>query len=201
MPSYGRARGDDSPVFGSDYTKPQTYSTLPKAKKAPRPRPPPVNARRDVDEMDGPTPWSNTLRSERSMKPWEKEAMEHEAYQSSTANEPYHPSQAPLTAPKPKITQIFTQSTARPQQQSAGPRSVSPAVARKPQHSPVRSPIPQQYNSYEPSYEPSGGVSGHPQQPNIVHLQYNSPMGLYSRDNIRDAYVGQTQGRASKPAS
>lgn len=121
VPSYGRARGDDSPVFGSDYTKPQTYSTLPKAKKAPRPRPPAVNARKDIEEMDGPTPWSNTLRSERSMKPWEKEAMEHEAYQSATANEPYHPSQAPLTAPKPKITQIFTQSTARPQQQSAGP--------------------------------------------------------------------------------
>ena len=193
IPSFGRAAAtDDAPIFGSDYTKPQTYQTLPKMKRESRPRPP-VNARQDVDQVDGPSPWSNTLKNDRSLKPWEKEALEHEAYQGSTADEPFRPS----TAPKPKITQIFTQSTARTQQ-SAAPRSVSPAVARKPQRSPVRSPVPNYHNSYEPS----GGVSGPPEpQPNIVHLQYNSPMGLYSSSNIRDAYVGQTQGRASKPAS
>lgn len=34
----------------------------------------------------------------------------------------------------------------------------------------------------------------------VVHLQYNSPIGLYSRDNIRDTYVGQTKGRALSPS-
>ena len=119
--------------------------------------------------------------------------MEQEAYQGSTASEPFRPA----TATKPRITQIFTQSTARPQQ-SAAPRSVSPTVAPKPHRSPDRSPVPHHQNSYEPF----GGVSGPPgQQPNIVHLQYNSPIGMYSSDNIRDAYVGQTQGRARKPAA
>lgn len=197
LPAYGRAVADDSPIFGSDYTKPETYQTLPKAKKPSRPRPPAVNARREEDEVEGRSPWSSTLRGERNLKPWEKEALEMEMYQGATATEPFRPSQAPTVAPKPRITQITAQSTARSSQHASGARSVSPAV-RKPQHSPVRSPIPQhQYNSYEPH----GDVSGPADQPNVVHLQYNSPMGMYSKDNIRDAYIGQTQGRASKPAS
>ena len=200
MPAYGRAVGDDSPVFGSDYTTPASYQTLPKAKKPSRPRPPPVN-RRAEDEG-----WASTLKAEKNLKPWEKEALEMEMYQGATATEPFRHSQAPAIAPKPRITQITAQSTARPQQSAprpshhaSGARSVSPAT-RKPQYAPSRSPIPhyqQQYNSYEPY----GDVSGAPESPRIVHLQYNSPMGLYSKDNIQDAFIGQTQGRASKPVS
>ena len=202
MPAYGRAVADDSPVFGSDYNDPASYQTLPKAKKPSRPRPPPVNRR---DDEEG---WSSTLRAERNLKPWEKEALEMEMYQGATATEPFRPSLAPAVAPKPRITQITAQSTARPQQsaprpshQASGARSVSPAV-RKPQHPPTRSPVPQpQYNSYEPYGDISGAPPDTPGTPRIVHLQYNSPMGLYSKGNIQDAFVGQTQGRASKPVS
>jgi len=30
--------------------------------------------------------------------------------------------------------------------------------------------------------------------PNVVHAQYNSPMGLYSAENIASQYAAQTKG-------
>lgn len=29
--------------------------------------------------------------------------------------------------------------------------------------------------------------------PKVVHLQYNSPIGLYSKQNVKETYIGQTK--------
>jgi len=36
--------------------------------------------------------------------------------------------------------------------------------------------------------------------PQVVHLQYNSPMGLYSQQNVQDTYQGQTRALTGQPA-
>ncbi|XP_063969533.1 PDZ and LIM domain protein 3-like [Lytechinus pictus] len=44
----------------------------------------------------------------------------------------------------------------------------------------------------------SGGGAAQPQSaPNMVHKQFNSPVGIYSAQNIADSYRGQTEGTAS----
>ncbi|KAL4240754.1 PDZ and LIM domain protein 3 [Mactra antiquata] len=202
VPNFGRAgQSAESQYmnFGVDYTKPQPPPQQPKQFSS-RPRPPPVN-RRDDDDLDG-QPWSNTLKGEsKLLKPWEREALEAERYQSGTVDQPYRPyTDSP---PKPRITQISAQSTARPAESqlspAAGYRSVSPSVPPKPNRSSVspayQSPSLQQLSPYA-NNDVSGGGRGQEGAPNIVHLQYNSPMGLYSKDNVMDTYVGQTQGRA-----
>ncbi|KAH9492077.1 PDZ and LIM domain protein 1 [Bulinus truncatus] len=42
--------------------------------------------------------------------------------------------------------------------------------------------------SAQPFGQPKAAV------PNVVHAQYNSPMGLYSANNIADTYSKQTEG-------
>ena len=46
---------------------------------------------------------------------------------------------------------------------------------------------------------PGGGGSQGPQSPkqaipNVVHAQFNTPIGLYSADNIAKSYADQTAG-------
>lgn len=143
------------------------------------------------------------------MKPWELEAMQTERYQSSTADEPYRPHMQPTTAPKPRIVQISAQSSAGPPPEqnspSAGYRSVSPTVPPKPYRPQAPPPTASQYQYPSPQHlSPNvahNDVSGgHGAAPNIVHLQYNTPIGLYSNANVMDTYVGQTQGQALSPS-
>lgn len=121
--------------------------------------------------------------------------MEAERYQAATATQPYRPHTQPAVSPKPKV-QISTPTNSRPVENSApaaGYRSVSPVVPPKPSRSPTYAPYQQQLCATN-----DDDVSG--QDPKVVHLQYNSPIGLYSKDNIRDTYVGQTQSRAFSPS-
>eukprot|EP00057_Strongylocentrotus_purpuratus_P011603 XP_011666077.1 PREDICTED: PDZ and LIM domain protein Zasp isoform X9 [Strongylocentrotus purpuratus] len=42
-----------------------------------------------------------------------------------------------------------------------------------------------------------GGAAQQPQSaPNVVHKQFNSPVGIYSAQNVADSYRGQTEGMA-----
>mgnify|MGYP000488248940 CR=1 FL=1 len=172
------------------------------------------------DEGDGG--WSGTLRSEgRQLKPWEREAMVNKKYQSATATTPYRPhaqqphapqshapqphapqpAPQPMVSPKPKV-QISTPAPMSPRapapvENYAPPagynRSVSPAVPPKPMRSPT-APLPN-FASYQPKVcSTNDAVSG---QNSGKNLQYNSPIGLYSRDSIRDTYKGQTQTNSS----
>lgn len=52
--------------------------------------------------------------------------------------------------------------------------------------------------------KPAPFVPAPPQQggeqkdgPQVVHLQYNSPMGLYSKENVQETFVGQTKAMAA----
>ena len=67
------------------------------------------------------------------------------------------------------------------------------------EHVPVHSPRVQNVH-----YGAGGGAPQYQQQApdqhesdtaNVAHLQYNSPMGLYSNDNVRDVLTGQTHGK------
>ena len=49
-----------------------------------------------------------------------------------------------------------------------------------------------------PAYSPNQAAEGGEGEdgPKVVHLQYNSPMGLYSNENVQETYKGQTQAMA-----
>lgn len=190
-------------TFGVDYSKPLPQKQPSKHSSAPRARPPPVNAR--IDETDSGSGWTGTLRGEsKQLKPWEREALEMERYQGGTVDQPYRPHTQPPVAPKPKIVQISAQSTVRasgqPSSGGQGQRSVSPSVPPKPSRTSAARPEHQNHLSPVANHAPdnvSGGHRGPAGGSNVVHLQYNSPIGLYSKDNVRDTYVGQTQARAA----
>lgn len=42
----------------------------------------------------------------------------------------------------------------------------------------------------------SGGGAAQQSAPNVVHKQFNSPVGIYSAQNVADSYRGQTEGMA-----
>lgn len=69
-------------------------------------------------------------------------------------------------------------------------------------------PAPQEaVNVHQPrvqnvNYGPGGnptysqqGDSGASDSARVAHLQYNTPIGLYSKENVQEALKGQTQGR------
>ncbi|KAL8602792.1 hypothetical protein ACOMHN_055175 [Nucella lapillus] len=76
------------------------------------------------------------------------------------------------------------------QQAPAQPRSVGYPPARNPgppNHHPAPAPpLPQQ--------------GGEQDGPRVMHLQYNSPMGLYSKQNVCDTFAGQTKAMAASGA-
>lgn len=138
---------------------------------------PPVNrAPEPVDQQDGPKPWAGSLRSESGgpklweledqeyIMPSQREAMQQQQRQSRGQSRQQR--QPPAVSPKP---------TAK------GTNQIKVAVA-PPKQSPAR-----QISVRSVSNEAPDGGSG----PQAVHLQYNSPMGLYSRDNINQTYQAQ----------
>ncbi|XP_052261860.1 PDZ and LIM domain protein 5-like isoform X6 [Dreissena polymorpha] len=206
LPTFGRPRAGEEAsytTFGVDYSKPLPKPQPSKHSGATRARPPPVNAR--IDETDSGSGWTGTLRGEsKQLKPWEREALEMERYQSGTVDQPYRPHTQPPVAPKPKIVQISAQSTVRssgqPSSGGQSHRSVSPSVPPKPSRTSASRPdhgnhLSTVFNSAPDNV--SGGHRGPAGGSNVVHLQYNSPIGLYSKDNVRDTYIGQTQARAA----
>ena len=165
--------------FGTDYSKAQPSPPV----QQQRPRAPPVMQKpvnaAPPPQMDEPDTsscakvWTGTLRSSGGPRPWEQE---------NAASEYIMPSQR----------------EAMQEQQSQRPKPpVSPKPAR-PQQQPVRpTPVTPQKQIIVRS-DPSDSVD--PQEgPRAVHLQYNSPMGLYSNANVQDAYSVQTHGQNVDP--
>lgn len=89
----------------------------------------------------------------------------------------------------PKPWELEQQDNYMPAQNT--PQRGPPNVSPKP-----TSPRPQSQGRQLSVRSVPNGVS-HADDGNarVVHLQYNSPMGLYSGANIKDTYTGQTQGR------
>lgn len=168
--------------FGTDYSSPQPKQVeQPRFPPAPKPVPPPVNrAPEPVDQQDGPKPWAGSLRSESGgPKLWELEDKEYimpsqlearqqqqQQQQRQSRGQTRQQRQPPAVSPKPT---------------SKGTNQIKVAVA-PPQQSPAR-----QISVRSVSNDASDGGNG----PQAVHLQYNSPMGLYSRDNINKTYEAQ----------
>lgn len=82
---------------------------------------------------------------------------------------------------------------------STGVKPWDTDVTYSPSQQPVRSvpynPAPyqntlQQYSPYKGPVTPVGDDKT--DGPKVVHLQYNSPMGLYSNDNVEETLRGQT---------
>lgn len=84
------------------------------------------------------------------------------------------------TAPGPASQPITVKTThvIKPQPSPPVARQQPGGIQRGPSRPTVKIPKPQ----------PKAAV------PNVVHAQYNSPMGLYSAENIADSYAMQTRG-------
>ncbi|KAL8574265.1 hypothetical protein ACOMHN_063672 [Nucella lapillus] len=54
--------------------------------------------------------------------------------------------------------------------------------------------------SYSPNVPAPAQGRDEEDGPKVVHLQYNSPMGLYSRNNVQETYAGQTKALAESGA-
>lgn len=157
--------------FGTDYSKGPTPAAVTVQQ---RPRPPPVTqvpvniASVSHDEPDTSSfskGWSGTLKSSGGPRPWEQEKTEY-VMPSLREPEQQQTSKRPAPAVSPKPS-----------------RSPQP---RKPAPSPQRQIVVRSVPNDEAQQEqpPQEGAKA-------VHLQYNSPMGLYSNQNIEDTYNAQ----------
>ena len=171
--TYGSPGGAGAAQYGTDYSKGPTPAAV-TVQQRPRPPPvvqPPVNAAPPaVDEPDTSSfsrNWSGTLRSSGGPRPWEQEQKEYimpSVIQSSEQQQQSPRRPAPAVSPKPSRSPQPRKPAASPQRQIV-----------------VRSVPNDQAQQEQPPQD--GGQA--------VHLQYNSPMGLYSNQNIEDTYNAQ----------
>ena len=125
-------------------------------------------------EFDTPA-WSGTLRSSGGPRPWELAQAESIA-PASVRRQQRESRSEPPAAHLPANTQ------------GAG----GPIQPHQPKIQVMRyGPTGQQ--RYEQHAAPEYGDS---ESARVVHLQYNSPLGIYSRDNVEQALEGQTSDKA-----
>ncbi|KAJ8318634.1 hypothetical protein KUTeg_003725 [Tegillarca granosa] len=165
--------------FGTDYTK--TPTGTPQSAQ-PRPPPPPQKPQRPInaapddalqtrDLIDANAPWNQSLRSSGGPRPWEHEGGDYVMPSQREQMQSSPKPKAPPKQPKPQVVKVAQQ----PQQPAA----------------PAQSKITIRSVSNEALDADKTG-------PSVVHLQYNSPIGLYSDANVQNTFNAQTQGR---PAS
>ncbi|KAI0227430.1 hypothetical protein LSAT2_022110 [Lamellibrachia satsuma] len=140
------------------------------------PRPRPVNARPAPPSPpavnNAPPAWRGSLKSADYAKPWDEPGTILPAY--------------PMTmSPQPAPQQ---QQQRQQQQLSPSPAGgVQPHTPRvqNVHYGPGGAP---EYQQHAPDEHDGDGAQ-------VVHLQYNTPIGLYSRTNVEEALVGQTTGK------
>ncbi|KAK2164236.1 hypothetical protein LSH36_67g03008 [Paralvinella palmiformis] len=135
-------------------------------------------------------PWSGSLRSSGGPKPWEIHAGEHLVPGGGEVHVPTGPSSIPRQAPQ--------SATFHPQQQQQ--QQQPPQHHQQPMTSPnvqPHSPRVQNvhYGPGGPQYQQLSPRAADPDTAKVVHAQYNSPLGLYSRENVQAALEGQTAGK------
>ena len=152
--------------------------------KQSRPAPRPVNrpatghthtraANQEIYHEDTGTPaWAGSLRGAGGPKPWEVHAA---AAALSPSDHP--PPQQQAASPRQPTQNAAEGSAFQPHQPRVqnvhyGPGATTP-----------------QYQQVNPSQ------ADHTDSARVVHLQYNSPLQLYSRDNAEDVLKGQTGGK------
>jgi len=143
----------------------------------------PVNRPRpqDIQHFDeGPPAWSGSLRSSGGSRPWELHAQgqlvpdQGQGYEQPRQRPAQRPQPAPHAAPQ---SQEFT-----------------PGAAVTPHQPRV------QTQHYGPGGNPASigqaDASTHEGDAKVAHLQYNTPIGLYSRQNVQETLDAQTVGKA-----
>ena len=126
-------------------------------------------------------PWSGSLRSSGGPKPWEIQASEHLVPGGGgEVHVPTGPSSIPRQAP-----QSMTYQPQQHHQPMASP-NVQP-------HSPRVQNV--HYGPGGPQYQQLSPRAADPDTAKIVHAQYNSPLALYSKENVQAALEGQTAGK------
>ena len=125
-----------------------------------------------IEEPQTPA-WAGSLNSSSSTKPWEVHAA---TALTGEGPAPYHATlhDSPLAPP--------------PIQRQPSPMSATAAVhnprIQSVHYAPGQSPVYQQSDVMEPS-----------DTARVVHLQYQSPLGLYSKENAQVALDAQTKGK------
>ncbi|OWF47196.1 PDZ and LIM domain protein 3 [Mizuhopecten yessoensis] len=160
-----KPQSQDYADFGVDYTKIKKQPEPARFQPSAPPAPPPVQSR--------PVNYSGD-----NMGGYDRPPAWSSSLRSSNVSKPWELEQQDSFMP--------VQNTP----QRGGPPSVSPKPTspRPPAQAPVQRQIPIRS-------VPNGAPHGDAGDAKVVHLQYNSPMGLYSGANIKDTYTGQTQGR------
>jgi len=122
---------------------------------------------------DGGTPaWAGTLKGSGGPKPWEIQAA------------------AAITGQLPPVQHATSHSTPVNQPiagPSPGESQVHAPRVQNVHYAPGQGPVYQQKEDQDAS-----------NSARVVHLQYNSPLSLYSKDNVQEALEGQT---ADKPGA
>lgn len=150
--------------------------------KQSRPIPPPVNRppthgpnrpHNEIHHEDtGPPAWAGSLRGAGGPKPWEV----HAAAAALSPEEAHHVpvQQASPRSPAQNAVQgsAFQPHQPRVQNVHYGPGASAPT-----------------YSQRDPSQADQSDTA------RVAHLQYNSPLQLYSRDNAEDVLRGQTSGK------
>ena len=145
------------------------------SRPAPRPvnrAPPTAPANYQIHHEDTGVPaWAGTLRGAGGPKPWEVHAAA--AALSPSEHHP-PPPQASPRQPAQNAAQgsAFTPHQPRVQNVHYGPGATTP-----------------QYSQSDPSR------ADHSDTARVAHLQYNTPLGLYSRENAEDVLRAQTGGK------
>lgn len=187
---------------------------------APPPQaPPPQRPVYEVPRIEEPsTPaWAGSLKSMGGVKPWEVAAAAAAAPHEARSAQRRGRGQASPQAQTPVQQQQMPSPRGQQQQQMPSPQAqapqpeqqmAAPQEAQQPQRRRTRSPQPDYVPVHQPRvqnvhYGP-GGASPQYQQhapdehegdAKVAHLQYNSPLGLYSRGNVEEALTGQTAGK------
>lgn len=158
------------PKNAKDYSSVIPPNRQPVNRPANRPVRPPQQEIRHFDE--GPPAWSGSLRSSRGSGPWELQAQDN-----LVPGQQHQPvRQRPAPGPAPMA------------QGEHAPAVVTPHQPRV------------QMQNYGPGGQPSSigqaNASSHDGDAKVAHLQYNTPIGLYSKQNVQETLSAQTGGKA-----
>ena len=162
----------------------QAYRSVPAPVQQPvnRPANRPVRApQQSIPHFDeGPPAWIGSLRQSGGARPWEVHAQDN---------------LVPGQQQAPPSTQV--------RQRPAARQAPSPGTAPVAHHSPAGAVTPHQPRVQTVHHGPGGSQTigqhdggNYDGDAKVAHLQYNTPIGLYSKRNVEETLDAQTKGKA-----
>ena len=131
--------------------------------------------------------WAGSLKAGGGVRPWEVAAARH-VIPENTHSPPRGRSPQPPRSPQPQQVQH------RVRQRSPRPPDAPDSGAPVQPHQPRVQTVAYGPGDVAPTYSQHdpGNYEG---DAKVAHLQYNTPLGLYSRPNVEEALRGQTAGQ------